>query len=74
MYDILSLGDMLLPELKKIADQYEIPHKGFKKQDLIYKILDFQAVNPSKFKSVDNPKSSEPISNPPIDEKKERKG
>ncbi|MDC0579830.1 transcription termination factor Rho [Bacteroidia bacterium] len=70
MYDILSLGDMLLPELKKIADQYEIPHKGFKKQDLIYKILDFQAVNPSKFKSVDNPKSSEPISNPPIDEKK----
>ena len=70
MYDILSLGDMLLPELKKIADQYEIPHKGFKKQDLIYKILDFQAVNPSKFKSIDNPKSSEPISNPPIDEKK----
>jgi transcription termination factor Rho len=53
MYDILSLGEMLLPELRKIAEKFEIPHKGLKKQDLAYKILDFQAVNPSKFKSVD---------------------
>ncbi|MDA8886126.1 transcription termination factor Rho [Bacteroidia bacterium] len=50
MYDILSLGEMVLPELRKIADIYEVPHKGLKKQDLIYKILDFQAVNPEKFK------------------------
>ena len=49
MYDILSLGEMVLPELRKIADTYEVPHKGLKKQDLIYKILDFQAVNPEKF-------------------------
>jgi transcription termination factor Rho len=53
MYDILSLGEMLLPELRKIAEKFEISHKGLKKQDLAYKILDFQAVNPSKFKSVD---------------------
>jgi transcription termination factor Rho len=51
MYDILSLGEMLLPELRKVADKFEIKHKGLKKQDLIYKILDFQAVNPEKFTS-----------------------
>ena len=54
MYDILSLGEMLLPELRKIAEKFEIPHKGLKKQDLAYKILDYQAINPSKFKSVDS--------------------
>ena len=42
MYDILSLGEMLLPELRKIAEKFEIPHKGLKKQDLAYKILDYQ--------------------------------
>ncbi len=52
MYDILSLGEMVLPELRKVADKYEVSHKGLKKQDLIYKILDFQAVNPEKFKDV----------------------
>lgn len=57
MYDILSLGEMLLPELRKIADEFDIPHKGLKKQDLAYKILDYQAVNPSKFKSVETKKN-----------------
>jgi transcription termination factor Rho len=52
MYDILSLGEMLLPELRKIADEHGVSHKGLKKQDLAYKILDFQAVNPEKFKGV----------------------
>ena len=52
MYDILSLGEMLLPELRKVADEHGVPHKGLKKQDLAYKILDFQAVNPEKFKDV----------------------
>ena len=52
MYDILSLGEMVLPELRKIADNFEITHRGLKKQDLIYKILDFQAVNPEKFKNI----------------------
>lgn len=52
MYDILSLGEMVLPELRKVADKFEITHRGLKKQDLIYKILDFQAVNPEKFKNI----------------------
>ncbi len=45
MYDILQLNEMLVPELKEIAENLEL--KGYKrlsKQDLIYKILDHQAV------------------------------
>src|SRR4051812_19813767 len=44
MYDISQLNDMLVPELKDIADQLSIPHANKPdKQDLIYKILDRQA-------------------------------
>ena len=46
MYDILQLNEMLVPELKEIAEQLAL--KGYKrlsKQDLIYKILDHQAVS-----------------------------
>lgn len=45
MYDISQLNEMLLPELKDVAEKMVI--KGFRrmnKQDLIYKILDEQAV------------------------------
>lgn len=52
MYDILSLGEMVLPELREIADKFDLKHKGVKKQDLIYKILDYQAVNPEKFRGA----------------------
>jgi transcription termination factor Rho len=45
MYDILQLSDMLVPELLDIADQLKITGaKKLAKQDLIYKILDKQAV------------------------------
>jgi transcription termination factor Rho len=45
MYDILQLNDMLVPELLDIADQLHIDNaKKLDKQDLIYKILDRQAV------------------------------
>src|SRR5215211_6902591 len=45
MYDILQLNDMLVPELLDIAEQLKIPNaKKSDKQDLIYKILDRQAV------------------------------
>jgi transcription termination factor Rho len=70
MYDILSLGEMLLPELRKIAEKFEIPYKGLKKQDLAYKILDYQAVNPSKFQSVDTKTTTKPKD----DSKAESKG
>ncbi|MFN5422840.1 MAG: transcription termination factor Rho [bacterium] len=45
MYDILQLNDMLVPELLDIAEQLKITGaKKLAKQDLIYKILDKQAV------------------------------
>ncbi len=45
MYDILQLNDMLVPELQDIAEQLAIPnYKKLEKQDLVYKILDKQAV------------------------------
>ncbi len=49
MYDILQLNDMLVPELLDIAEQLKIPNaKKLGKQDLVYKILDNQAVADSK--------------------------
>lgn len=45
MLDILQLNDMLVPELRELAESLGV--KGYKrlnKQDLIYKILDHQAI------------------------------
>ncbi|MFT3748889.1 MAG: transcription termination factor Rho [Agriterribacter sp.] len=45
MYDILQLNDMLVPELLDVAEQLSIPNaKKLDKQELIYKILDKQAI------------------------------
>lgn len=52
MYDILQLNDMLVPELLDIAEQLKIAGaKKLEKQDLIYKILDKQALLNSATKS-----------------------
>jgi transcription termination factor Rho len=49
MYDILQLNDMIVPELLDIAEQLKIPNaKKLDKQELIYKILDNQAIANSK--------------------------
>ena len=49
MYDILQLNDMLVPELLDIAEQLKIPNaKRLGKQDLVYKILDSQAIAGAK--------------------------
>ena len=49
MYDILQLNDMLVPELLDIAEQLKIPNaKKLDKQELVYKILDKQALTPSE--------------------------
>jgi transcription termination factor Rho len=49
MYDILQLNDMLVPELLDIAEQLKIPNaKKLSKQDLVFKILDGQAIAGSK--------------------------
>lgn len=46
MYDILELNKKLLPELKDIAKEMNIKKtENLRKQDLIYKILDQQAIN-----------------------------
>lgn len=45
MYDILQLNDMLVPELRDIAERLELSgYKRLNKQELIYKILDHQAL------------------------------
>ncbi len=59
MYDILQLNDMLVPELLDIAEQLKIPSaKKLDKQELVYKILDKQALVSSEGKgdSQDKPK------------------
>jgi len=57
MYDILQLNDMLVPELLDIAEDLKIENaKKLGKQDLIYKILDKQAVMSSEQKSDGAPK------------------
>jgi len=54
MYDILELNKKLVPELKDIAKELNIKKiESFKKQDLIYKILDQQAIVASEMKSSD---------------------
>ena len=46
MLDILQLNDMLVPELKALAEKLGLKaYKRLSKQDLIYKILDHQAIN-----------------------------
>ncbi|MBN2237171.1 MAG: transcription termination factor Rho [Bacteroidales bacterium] len=48
MYDIIELNGKLVPELKEIAKNLNIPKfEKLLKQDLVYQILDYQALNPS---------------------------
>lgn len=63
MYNILELNDKLLPELKQIAKDMGIK-KGdaLKKEELVYKILDEQAVN----------KAAQKKNNPSEEDKKKR--
>jgi len=45
MYDILQLNDMLVPELRDLAENLGMKsYKKLSKQELVYKILDEQAV------------------------------
>ncbi len=49
MYDILQLNEMLVPELREVADQIGLTqYKKLTKQELIYKILDYQAIAGTK--------------------------
>ena len=56
MYDILELSKKLLPELREIAKELNIKKaESLKKQDLVYKILDQQALGSSEPKNNRNP-------------------
>ena len=57
MYDILELTSKLLPELKEIAKTLGV-HKveSFRKKELIYKILDLQAIKASNEQILDKQK------------------
>ena len=61
MYDILQLNDMLVPELLDIAEQLDISNaKKLNKQDLVYRILDKQAIMNAAAKNEDEkPKRNE---------------
>ena len=52
MYDLNQLEGKLLPELKDIAKALKIKKLNQKKQDLIYAILDEQAMQPAAVKST----------------------
>ncbi|HOB84187.1 MAG TPA: transcription termination factor Rho [Bacteroidales bacterium] len=53
MYDILDLSKKLLPELREIAKELNIKKaESLKKQDLVYKILDQQALEAPAAKNV----------------------
>ncbi|WP_324676140.1 transcription termination factor Rho [Hymenobacter sp. GOD-10R] len=78
MYNIEELKDRLLSELKEIAEELNVGNfKKLSKQDLIYKILDQQAVTPTdklpkKLKSAigkatDQPFSDVAVAAPPVE-------
>ncbi|HBL76293.1 MAG: transcription termination factor Rho [Bacteroidetes bacterium GWF2_42_66] len=54
MYDIIELSRKLLPDLRDIAKELNIKKiESYKKQDLIYKILDTQAILASEKKTAE---------------------
>ena len=72
MYDIIELSRKLVPELRDIAKELKIKKvESYKKQDLIYKILDTQAIIASE-KKADTSKEKAEKSKPqePAAEKK----
>ena len=70
MYDIIELSRKLLPDLKDIAKELDIKKvESYKKQDLIYKILDNQAIKASEKKPEERKfKSPRDLSQPKREE------
>lgn len=56
-YDLFQLTNMILPELHDIAEALKVPDfKKYEKKDLIYKILDAQAVLPAGSAQAEKPR------------------
>ncbi len=73
MYDILELNKKLLPELREIAKGLQIKRvEAMKKQDLIYKILDQQAITNVSAKKQEPKKVLVASSSPSADETKDK--
>ncbi|TGE22179.1 transcription termination factor Rho [Hymenobacter aquaticus] len=66
MYNIEELKDRLLSELKEIAEELNVGNfKKLSKQDLIYKILDQQAITPAdKLPKKIKPADEQPVAAP----------
>ena len=63
MYDIEKLNNKKVSELREIAEELNIPKSDkLKKQELVYKILDEQALNPTLNNSKEESKSNNKIS------------
>ncbi len=73
MYDILELNKKLVPELKEIAKEIGVKRtETLRKQDLIYKILDQQAIKVSQNKKAAKPadEPEQPVTNEPDNDNK----
>ena len=69
MYDIIELNNNDISELREIAQKLDIPdHKKLAKQDLIFKILDKQAIMPAD--ELANLKEESAQKESPAEEKK----
>ena len=74
MYDILQLNEMLVPELRDLAESLEMKsYKKLSKQDLIYKILDEQAIAGKSAEKKEEPQKEEKPKRGRSTEKKETK-
>lgn len=79
MYDIIELNNKLVNELREIAKELNVPkYDSLKKQELIYKILDQQAINPPATTAAPAPATSsteekERTPRPQADHKRPRK-
>ena len=76
MYDILDLNNKKVGELKDIAEKLNLSKfDKLKKQELVYKILDEQAINPPKEEKKETVKADrKPAHKRPTNKKPENKG
>lgn len=59
MFDITDLKSMKLPELQEIAQEMKLPKfRSLNKGDLIYQILDYQAIKPNETEQEKEKKTS----------------
>jgi transcription termination factor Rho len=75
MYDILELSKKLLPELREIAKTLNIKKsESLKKQDLVYKILDQQAIVSTESQTIQKKAEAPQVKSEPVRDKNQRRG